>query len=276
MAPLNSSTFCYTENTMWAKQKGFTIVELLIVIVVIAILAAITIVAYNGIQDRAKSSKASTALNQAAKKLRLFQVDNADQFPATLADAGVSDTSDTTYQYSANNAASPATYCVTVTTGATSYYQSSTSGAMQGGICPGHNLVVWDKTQASMPVPSATYDTAQFRTSTASMRLGPSQVGQSVRGNPYTGTAGQTYTVTLWIKTDSNWNGLGNNSKIRFGNSTDGALLNSCSYNGVKATWTQATCSYTLTSTVTSVNITVGNDGTVGNIWLDDMTISRT
>ena len=31
------------------KQRGFTIVELLIVIVVIGILAAITIVAYNGI-----------------------------------------------------------------------------------------------------------------------------------------------------------------------------------------------------------------------------------
>jgi len=38
------------------KQSGFTIVELLIVVVVIAILAAITIVAYNGIQNRAKSS----------------------------------------------------------------------------------------------------------------------------------------------------------------------------------------------------------------------------
>ena len=35
-------------------QHGFTIVELLIVIVIIGILAAITIVAYNGIQDRAR------------------------------------------------------------------------------------------------------------------------------------------------------------------------------------------------------------------------------
>lgn len=39
------------------KSSGFTIVELLIVIVIIGILAAITIVAYNGTQQRARDSK---------------------------------------------------------------------------------------------------------------------------------------------------------------------------------------------------------------------------
>lgn len=43
-------------NIRWARQQGFTIVELLIVIVVIAILAVIVIVAYNGIQNRANDS----------------------------------------------------------------------------------------------------------------------------------------------------------------------------------------------------------------------------
>lgn len=50
------------------NQKGFTIVELLIVIVVIAILAAITIVAFNGIQNRAKASSAQSAANTVIKK----------------------------------------------------------------------------------------------------------------------------------------------------------------------------------------------------------------
>lgn len=43
-----------------AKQSGFTIVELLIVIVIIGILAAITVVAYNGVQTRAQETKIKT------------------------------------------------------------------------------------------------------------------------------------------------------------------------------------------------------------------------
>ena len=50
------------------NQKGFTIVELLIVIVVIGILAAITIVAFNGIQNRGKSSASQSLANSVVKK----------------------------------------------------------------------------------------------------------------------------------------------------------------------------------------------------------------
>jgi prepilin-type N-terminal cleavage/methylation domain-containing protein len=52
------------------KQKGFTIVELLIVIVGIGILAAITIVAYNGLQDRARTAQINADMENLDKATR--------------------------------------------------------------------------------------------------------------------------------------------------------------------------------------------------------------
>jgi type IV pilus assembly protein PilA len=64
--------------TKQIKSKGFTIVELLIVIVVIAILAAITIVAYNGIQQRAHTTAQKTTAENLAKKIEAFNsINNA-------------------------------------------------------------------------------------------------------------------------------------------------------------------------------------------------------
>ena len=54
------------------KQTGFTIVELLIVIVVIAILAAISIVAYNGIQQRARNSSTINTVAAYTKLIKLY------------------------------------------------------------------------------------------------------------------------------------------------------------------------------------------------------------
>lgn len=56
--------------------KGFTIVELLVVIVVIGILAAITIVAYNGFQQKARESRIAAQLSQARKQMELERIEN--------------------------------------------------------------------------------------------------------------------------------------------------------------------------------------------------------
>lgn len=67
------------------KSDGFTIVELLIVIVIIAILAAITIVAYNGIQNRAKLAQYQSDVNSIDKKIESYAVLNNGVYPLTAA-----------------------------------------------------------------------------------------------------------------------------------------------------------------------------------------------
>lgn len=66
------------------KQRGFTIVELLIVIVVIGILATLTIVSYSGITNRANKVKAQTNANSAQKVAEAYNADNG-YYPPTAA-----------------------------------------------------------------------------------------------------------------------------------------------------------------------------------------------
>ena len=58
------------------KRMGFTIVELLIVVVVIAILASITVVSYNGIQERTRVAAISDGLKKIEKSMNLWMIDD--------------------------------------------------------------------------------------------------------------------------------------------------------------------------------------------------------
>jgi len=71
-------------------KKGFTIVELLIVIVVIAILAAISIVAYNGIQQRARNTQRLSDIKSIQKTISLYRIQNNGSFPVKNALCGTS------------------------------------------------------------------------------------------------------------------------------------------------------------------------------------------
>ncbi len=136
------------EYSKQERMSGFTIVELLIVIVVIGILAAITIVAYNGVQQRAVTASLTSDLGNAVKPLKLFQVDNGS-YPTTIncaiADSGtnkcIKSSSGTTYQYVANNNTKPQTLCITATNG-TQSYNVTQEGAPSVGVCPVLNLDV--------------------------------------------------------------------------------------------------------------------------------------
>ena len=60
------------------NRHGFTIVELLIVIVVIGILAAITIVAFNGVQNRGYDSSVQSDMSSFKKKVESAKILSAD------------------------------------------------------------------------------------------------------------------------------------------------------------------------------------------------------
>ncbi len=100
-----------TPNT----SRGFTLVELLIVVVVIAILAAITVVAYNGVQARAQQARLSSETQSLQQKLELYNVDNmvypqsiTDCPTPSAADLCLNPSSGETYRYAAFTPTSPA------------------------------------------------------------------------------------------------------------------------------------------------------------------------
>ena len=121
------------------NQHGFTIVELLIVVVVIAVLAAITVVAFNGISTRAKIQSLATDLNQSFKKIETFKINDINNnYPGTLAAAGLSGTSTKSYQYTVDNVSVNKAFCLTVSEAGFSYFVNSANSKAQVGACPGH------------------------------------------------------------------------------------------------------------------------------------------
>ncbi len=66
------------------KQKGFTIVELLIVIVVIGILATLVIVTFSGIQQKGRNSQRQTDVNTLATYVSAYYTDKG--YYPTMAD----------------------------------------------------------------------------------------------------------------------------------------------------------------------------------------------
>ena len=69
-------------NLHFVSRKGFTIIELLIVVVVIAVLASIVIVSYQGVRARAEKTKTLAAVHSYIEALASYKVIEGS-FPTT-------------------------------------------------------------------------------------------------------------------------------------------------------------------------------------------------
>lgn len=111
---------------------GFTIVELLVVIVVIGILASITVVSYNGIQQRARNVAAQTTLKQVVQQIELYAV-REKAVPESLeaADISLPPDAEGDVAYSQKDDS----WCAMVTTSNKSYVSRSTDTSITEGTC---------------------------------------------------------------------------------------------------------------------------------------------
>lgn len=137
-----------------SHSKGFTIVELLIVIVIIGILAVVAVVGFNGVQEKATEATLKTDLANAERQLENAKT-LAGSYPSSTSNVKKSD--GTTFEYTLSGGQ----FCITASSASadTTYFLNSTTRQVQTGTCPGHSggSVVFDQPSSCptgyVPVP---------------------------------------------------------------------------------------------------------------------------
>lgn len=123
------------------QSPAFTIVELLIVIVVIGVLAAIVVVSYTGITRSSKITVLQHDLANADRQLRVHYSTHGDSYPEDLGevnDGGLQFTEEADLQYVARNDENPKSYCLTASIDDLTYYIEYGYGPREG-FCQEHN-----------------------------------------------------------------------------------------------------------------------------------------
>jgi len=270
--------------TLKNKQNAFTIVELMIVVIVIAILAAITIVSYTAIADSSKKQKIATDLQTKGSELSKYNSNNG-AYPTSLSlltntSSGVDSSFVYTYTAASN------TYCLTGYNTKYTKYIVSGSSTVTDGICSGQvvpgittitNLAtdpgfeynstppIWNQngtnalTTSSMPVHSGSKTMTNNMTTT-----GVESIYYQVSA-----AASETYSVSIWVygcaASSVSLVAIPSSTVIGTGSSVPG-------------TWRKLTASGTTVSGTTAVRVvlTKAAGGTCTPAYYDDIMFTKT
>ncbi|MDN5275932.1 MAG: Carbohydrate binding domain protein [Candidatus Saccharibacteria bacterium] len=262
-----------------STPSGFTIIEILIVVLVIGILVGIVVVSYNAVQTRAQDQQIQALLKDAAEKTRVSL--SYDKVVPT-ASAISSPTAPTiTMQITGNVFAQ--TFCITAYGAKYTTYSVDEKGAMIKAPCDGHSggpnycpetsYVTLNGYYCSGTLGSlATLHTgatkllatdAQVPTGAPAYYVGRQNTRDNL-GSSFTAAGGDIYCVTGWATTISSTvtHGFG----IRFVGSYGTSFLGSSVTAASGATgWKKVTGCYTAPANTTSASLWTQNNGANGS-----------
>jgi general secretion pathway protein G len=121
-----------TERKASRRQDGFTLVELLIVLIILGILLTVAVPSYLGFKDRANKVAAQANLRSALPSIETYYADHNGY--AGMSDGGLRASYDAGLKVTVVSSSST-DYCIKSSSGVYAYYKHGPTGLIATAIC---------------------------------------------------------------------------------------------------------------------------------------------